>query len=804
MSFKDSLGLGFPIRDNMWQGERCFLIGGGASLVGFDFSKLEGERTIGINRVCELFEPDILLMADVRLIKWAISTCEFGQEGRAAFDSQPRKILVGSTEDGQAPGGVRSIREFNPNGAGDGSYLSPSLYEGLALKGNTGIAALNLALCLGATTIYLLGFDGDNTHFHDGYPIPSVESAPANFRSSFSNVATEARKRAKIVNLSPTSKIDAFDFEKFEDVGRPILPPIAFHGFQGFGDNIYCLGVMRALCKLHECVYLSTPIPEIFWDIPNLFTTRPKMLLRTQTEHAEKQPEVTWSNIPHDAQVRRMDHYLQDERRTVLDVLATPLEKGASLDVHLAIRREWEEAARAVLEPTDKKVCLIRCPTERTEWDQGARNPEPHHIQNIVDRFGDQFHFVSVSHNKTGEEWFLQEPRGIDQAFHFGELPLTTIFGLASIADMIVSPPGYMLPLGLAVETKTFIVFGGLIPPWRLVDERQNMHLFRCAAPDPFDGSNKYMPDEKVTETFGKFIDADGFDRSTILVAAGIGDIHWAATKFEGYKKVHGIECLTVETFADSRHAYSLEFLEMIECVDVVRRRSRPNPMLLGGAPIKNEALTGGTIFEMNTALEQGNNIQDVLPEYGTNFDYEVAIKPEDRIQAKRFKEQQGGVLNLIYTSGDVTNNAWKGWTPERWYRYATMVHQRAGTPVVLLGAAHDSDLGLKIAELDAGNGVVRNLVGDTTVSQVLSYIEAADSFVSFPSGLAILATKLKTPVFMFWPRGRWTPAFRTDWVDPAFLESNRYFHADFGTVEAEPEVVFAAMKRFIKEAVPA
>ena len=43
----------FPntLEDDTWKGRRCFIIGGGPSLRGFDFSSLKGELVIGVNRL---------------------------------------------------------------------------------------------------------------------------------------------------------------------------------------------------------------------------------------------------------------------------------------------------------------------------------------------------------------------------------------------------------------------------------------------------------------------------------------------------------------------------------------------------------------------------------------------------------------------------------------------------------------------------------------------------------------------------------------------------------------------------------
>ena len=56
--------------DKAWEGKPCFIIGGGPSLEGFDWNRLKGKRTIGINRAFEKFEPTIIFSMDTRYLRW--------------------------------------------------------------------------------------------------------------------------------------------------------------------------------------------------------------------------------------------------------------------------------------------------------------------------------------------------------------------------------------------------------------------------------------------------------------------------------------------------------------------------------------------------------------------------------------------------------------------------------------------------------------------------------------------------------------------------------------------------------------
>mgnify|MGYP002682074433 CR=1 FL=1 len=76
-----------PIQDGAWKGQRCFIVGGGPSLKGFDFGRLRGERVIAINRAFEACPTaDIMFAMDPRLYDW-ITSGQLGDEARARFDS---------------------------------------------------------------------------------------------------------------------------------------------------------------------------------------------------------------------------------------------------------------------------------------------------------------------------------------------------------------------------------------------------------------------------------------------------------------------------------------------------------------------------------------------------------------------------------------------------------------------------------------------------------------------------------------------------------------------------------------------
>lgn len=205
--------------DKSWQGDPCFLVGGGPSLRNFDFERLRNQgRVIAINRAYE-FMPwaDMLFFMDftfwqyehqdpVRLEKWN------SFKGPKVF----LNLMGRKFED------CYSVKALSRSG------ISISHTAGLYHGNNSGFGALQLALSLGCRPIYLLGFDmtkqgnksgtGEKTHWHDGYGKITSLATPLNFRRDFELVAMRLRDFPFIYNLNPASGLKVFPFKSVEEV----------------------------------------------------------------------------------------------------------------------------------------------------------------------------------------------------------------------------------------------------------------------------------------------------------------------------------------------------------------------------------------------------------------------------------------------------------------------------------------------------------------------------------------------------------------------------------------------------------
>ena len=188
---------------NSWAGQRCFVIGGGASLRDFDFSLLENELTIGVNKIYRVFEPTILFFAD-----------------RTMYDEiEPLKIKsikVAVDYTNACFDNVYYVRSAGTKGVG---MDIDTLYTG----NNSGFGALNLALVLGAEPIYLLGFDyvSINGKYHvtnDWGKIQDREYQDLldTFRQEFQVISQHID--TKIINLSLKSALECWPKMRIEEV----------------------------------------------------------------------------------------------------------------------------------------------------------------------------------------------------------------------------------------------------------------------------------------------------------------------------------------------------------------------------------------------------------------------------------------------------------------------------------------------------------------------------------------------------------------------------------------------------------
>jgi hypothetical protein len=201
----------FP--EPIWDGEPCYIIGGGPSLKGFQWECLEGRNVIGCTAAFYLGVDLVPIMI---------------------FGDGPflNKHRVGLDRYAEAGGWVvtcaNTIDRFNPPDylKRMKKQLSGLAIDGLAWNGNTGSIAINLALLLGANPIYLLGYDmkldkDGNKNFHNAYNDTPDAKAYNRFLRGLDELSIELPKLfpdRQVINLEDnTSALNAFPKESLKE-----------------------------------------------------------------------------------------------------------------------------------------------------------------------------------------------------------------------------------------------------------------------------------------------------------------------------------------------------------------------------------------------------------------------------------------------------------------------------------------------------------------------------------------------------------------------------------------------------------
>ncbi len=202
-----------------WVDATVFIVGGGASLRGFDFDRLRSRgHVVGVNQsLLDLSFCAAGISADLRFVtERRDDLAEFarGRQLYLCLGSRPGLPLV--------PGAVFL--------AGIASADPVSLYPTCIRRGPTsGHVALNLAVLKRSRRIVLLGFDygemDGRRHYHDAYGWHQEAAAWAIWAKEFDAMARPiAALGIEVVNASPQSAITAFPRMTIDEaLARPSL-----------------------------------------------------------------------------------------------------------------------------------------------------------------------------------------------------------------------------------------------------------------------------------------------------------------------------------------------------------------------------------------------------------------------------------------------------------------------------------------------------------------------------------------------------------------------------------------------------
>ena len=184
------------------QDDTVFIVGGGSSLKGFDFSRLDGRKVFGINQAC-------VYLPNLTAIYWA------DQDWAAKNDDTLSRHQCKLRFCGSPLFSRENVEDQAFELQGGATMLHISGVDGLddninCVRGNnSGSHVINLCINAGASKIVLLGFDMKMRHWHNDYDLPYTPDVYIGFLDSINSIA-KANPKAEIINCSMESAITSF------------------------------------------------------------------------------------------------------------------------------------------------------------------------------------------------------------------------------------------------------------------------------------------------------------------------------------------------------------------------------------------------------------------------------------------------------------------------------------------------------------------------------------------------------------------------------------------------------------------
>lgn len=294
------------------------------------------------------------------------------------------------------------------------------------------------------------------------------------------------------------------------------MQPLIIRGMWGLGDNIFQRPFVRAACAHHD-VFLETPWPELYSDLPVKFL-RGDRALRTQQKNLRRQAPDRWSVPPaygRAVQVRYGHNELA--RGSILTAMekclplgGTPLALDLPAEISAPAITSSSVIRDVIAKAKSRPIALVRPVTVRREWRNEARNPKPVYLARIAELLMATHHVVALADLADGEEWMASPAPPAHQQFLAGELDVRQLLALTSMAGMVVGGVGWIVPASIAARVNCFVILGGMgahNAPARITDPRLACSRLGFAMPDRFCACANMLHhcDKAIADVCGQF-----------------------------------------------------------------------------------------------------------------------------------------------------------------------------------------------------------------------------------------------------------------------------------------------------------
>ena len=258
-------------------------------------------------------------------------------------------------------------------------------------------------------------------------------------------------------------------------------------GMYGLGDNIVQRTFIREMPKP---VYLTTPWPELYSDLPGINFVKPITRLRTQSKNLQRNP-VAWMTPP---------------RGPITKVSYGAHGMIPGMQRVFKVRPKVFDLPDFGTSPVNGKYIVVRPATIRAEWLAESRNPLPEYIaQAAAAMRAKGYKIVSVADLEPGKEWAVEPMPEYDIAYHSGELDVKQLMALVQGAAAVIGGIGWLLPAAVAYGTPAWIICGGwgmFNAPEKLVAPPMDTSKLTWAVPDNLCmcSTNNHKCDKRISD----------------------------------------------------------------------------------------------------------------------------------------------------------------------------------------------------------------------------------------------------------------------------------------------------------------